>query len=360
MAAVVDLSKVDTSDPLVNRHIEKSQIRVEDIEVSKILVHPIKSFRGTSVTEASYTPQGIQYDRDWCIIDTETHAVLTARDLATTVLVTPRIEVDASLPYGGLLVVDVPKDPESKSGGCDSFSVPLRPTPDMLKTWPHFSDIVLLKKYPVDGYVVQPLNPSEPSPHDILSRYFNRKVLLTMKGPQARLAVGTPVFATLSDVTVKYQDGYPLSIASEESVEAVNAALYRAVSATDDPSDPNRVAGLKKEKWHDRKLYIERFRPNIVFKGAGVPFAEDLWREIVIGDNDTSVTVLGRCDRCLLPNVDEKTADRDTAVPYKVMLKFGKDAGHKPMLACNAGMNGNGVFRVGDRVVVKRWIEQVV
>lgn len=42
----------------------------------------------------------------------------------------PRIREDPESPYGGLLVIDVPSD-----NGKKTFSVPLKPTPDILKTW---------------------------------------------------------------------------------------------------------------------------------------------------------------------------------------------------------------------------------
>ena len=62
----------------------------------------------------------------------------------------------------------------------------------------------MFKVYKMDGYIVQPLTPSDPSPHDILSTYFNRKVLLMMKGPDERFCHPTDIFPTL-DATVKYQ-----------------------------------------------------------------------------------------------------------------------------------------------------------
>lgn len=46
------------------------------------------------------------------------------------VLISPRIEYDELSPYGGKLVVSFP--PES---GCDTFEVPLNPTPDVISQW---------------------------------------------------------------------------------------------------------------------------------------------------------------------------------------------------------------------------------
>jgi len=42
-------------------------------------VHPIKSCRGTSVSESKYDNFGLEYDRRFAIIDAVTHEVITAR-----------------------------------------------------------------------------------------------------------------------------------------------------------------------------------------------------------------------------------------------------------------------------------------
>ncbi len=99
----------------------------------------------------------LQNDRKWCIIEQESHAVITAREVAkvsTTrdiarrgfrakmlpflnqyqmVLITPRIEPDSASPHGGRLVISFPED-----SGCEAFSVPLNPTPDILANWPMY------------------------------------------------------------------------------------------------------------------------------------------------------------------------------------------------------------------------------
>lgn len=51
-----------------------------------------------------------------------------------------------------------------------------------------------------------------------------------------------------------------------------------------------------------------RFRPNIVLKGSGVPFAEDMWRQIVLRpvvppegpDESRLFTLVSKCTRCLV------------------------------------------------------------
>ena len=132
-------------------------------------------------------------------------------------------------------------------------------------------------------------------------------------------------------------------------------------------------------------IHIPRFRPNIVIRGAGVPFVEDMIREFVVSPNGdftnsgVPINLVSKCTRCLvsrpkqnplermyyiptisqLPNVDLATGVRDKAVPYKVLMKFrrGKDPvkPNKACFGCNGVPMGSGIIRVGDFVHVREW-----
>lgn len=67
------------------------------------------------------------------------------------------------------------------------------------------------------------------------------------KGPRARTCVPTLDFPNL-DANLHYQDGYPLLILSEESVEAAEREVRDYVG----------VQGVE-EKWKDDKLVVERW-----------------------------------------------------------------------------------------------------
>ncbi|KAJ8455924.1 hypothetical protein ONZ51_g12296 [Trametes cubensis] len=295
---------------------------VGDVRVSKILMHPIKM-----------------------------------------VLITPKVEVDVASPYGGRLTVSFPADSD-----CETFSVPLNPTDDLLASWPVIEECRMFGVYLVEGYVVSSTldGPGSRTPSEILSDYFGRAVYLVMKGHRPRECPPTQAFPKLQE-TAKFQDGYPFLVASEESLEEVR----RVVSAfAQDESPEAKIGGIDRERWRDGGVEIERFRPNIVFKGSGVPFAEDMWRRVRIhpsesesmdasADEARTFTLVSKCTRCLLPNVDITTGARDAAVPYKVLLKFrrNKDPARmsKPCFGCNAVVGGTGVVRVGDRVEVLEW-----
>ncbi|KZT22674.1 hypothetical protein NEOLEDRAFT_1071092 [Neolentinus lepideus HHB14362 ss-1] len=330
---------------------------VGPMKISQILVHPIKArlCRGTSVQQAKFTPQGLQYDREWCLIDPEKRKVLTAREIPKMVLITPTIETDPSSPDGGTLTVSFPLD-----SAIPSFEIPLRPSEATLSKW-DVLDGLKIWSHTTDGYLVPASSSSSPSPSSILSEYTGRQVQLVYKGPAPRSCDPTQLFPGL-DATVRYQDGYPWLVCSEEALEAVRAQVGEWAG---------REEGLRmgiEERWKSEKVPMERFRPNIVLSGSGVPFIEDSLEEISIlpskangNASETPVSLVAKCPRCLLPNVDPQAGVRDKAVPFKVLMKFrtGIDPENMktPCFGCNGVPHGEGLVCVGDEVSITKWIE---
>ncbi|KAJ3809336.1 hypothetical protein F5876DRAFT_44078 [Lentinula aff. lateritia] len=326
--------------------ISEETIRVrKDIQVSKILVHPIKSCRGTSLQSCRYSPEGLEHDRRFCIIEASSHKVITAREVAKMVLITPRIETDDRSPHGGVLKISFPED-----SGCESFAVPLYPVEEK---WERLNNIALWG-HEVDGFICENQNSSGRTPSTILSEYFGRSVHLTVKGNKPRPCDPTDSFPGLKATTL-YQDGYPLLVLSEESIDVLHEEIRSRVG----------MQGIA-DQWSKQEFVIERFRPNIVLRGAG-PFAEDNFEEISIGNHSEitgekqyGILLVSKCARCLLPNVCPDTGVRDKAVPYKVLMKFriGLDPQNKmkPCVGCNGVPLGSGIIQVGDSVNVRRII----
>ena len=71
-----------------------------------------------------------------------------------------------------------------------------------------------------------------------------------------------------------------------------------------------------------------RFRPNIVFRGAGVPFAEDVIKELVISpnkdspENGTPINLVSKCTRCLVRSRTNKTFYDSARPTDKRVLHF--------------------------------------
>ncbi|KAJ3570554.1 hypothetical protein NP233_g4332 [Leucocoprinus birnbaumii] len=284
----------------------------------------------------------LQNDRRFCIIDAESGKILTADKLPKLVLIHPEIQTDELSPDGGVLVVNFP--PES---GCDNFSVPLRPSEETLSKWELVKNIILAKGYdPLDGYICQPSAAGASSPSDILTQYIGKPAHLAYKGPMPRKIDPTYDYPDHKG-DAYFQWMYPMLLLSEESMEAILEKTRPLVG----------TQGIG-EKWQDRELEVERFRPNIVFEGTD-PFAEDDWQEITIGaPNAPNITLVSKCVRCLLPNVDPDTGVRDAAVPYKVIMKFrtGLDPVYQkyPCVGCYAAPETDGVVNVGDKVYINK------
>ncbi|KAF9532098.1 MOSC N-terminal beta barrel domain-containing protein [Crepidotus variabilis] len=321
------------SSPIIKRSPPKPGV----ITVSKILIHPIKSCKGLSVESVNYTHEGLENDRLWCVIDATKRTVITARESPKMVLILPTVKSD------GTLRVSFPND-----SGCEPFSVPLNPDEEVMRTWESIPDLKLWST-PIDGYISEAISGPKGTASAILSKYFEKPVHLLFKGPEPRIVEPTAAFPDLA-ATSKYQDMYPMLILSEESTIEVEKQLRGYVG----------TQGIE-ERWKSDSIVIERFRPNIVVKGGG-PFAEDEWEEISIGDPGSAprITLVSKCTRCLLPNVDPATGEKDKAVPFKVLMKFrtGLDPKHKmkACVGCNAVPSGNGTLRVGDIVHVRKMI----
>jgi hypothetical protein len=130
------------------------------------------------------------------------------------------------------------------------------------------SDIAVWSWDSLDAHVCPSIRPSHSSPSELLSSFLGRPVLLVLKGSKPRLCEPTSRAPDLGTperpAPFEFQDGFPLLVASEESLAETAKRVEEAVGNV-----PGVEAGWKEKG--EKKLGIERFRPNIVFEGAGVP-----------------------------------------------------------------------------------------
>ncbi|KAG6896771.1 hypothetical protein C0992_006286 [Termitomyces sp. T32_za158] len=360
---LVSLKKSKAPAKTITRAMQRIRDAVmpEDgsVTVAEILIHPIKAKlpwnirpvlqihpprpRGSSVAPQPLSQltsaDSLQNDREWCFVDVEKNAIITAREFPKIVLITPRIEKDPADAHGGSILVAFPPDaPE----GCTDFRIPLHPSPELLKSWDILDSIGLFSDT-LDGYIGHTLPLSAPSRASAISSlYFNKPVHLVYKGPRPRRAEETPLCPSLDAATV-FQDGYPLLMMSRESMGELEDEVRSRVA------EEGMGVG---EEWREARVEIRRFRPNIVVQGAG-PFAEDAWAEVGLGSREAPVVKL-------FPNISPETGERDKAVPYKVLMKFrtGLDSSTKlsPCVGCNGVFTGTGVVNVGDIVYVNKLI----
>ncbi|KAF3499194.1 hypothetical protein F2Q69_00042536 [Brassica cretica] len=228
--------------------------------VASLYVYPIKSCRGISLSQASLTPTGFRWDRNWLIVNSKGRGL------------TQRVE-----PKLSLIEVEMPKHAFAQDWEPDNNSnmVVRAPGMDVLM-------VSLAKPEKIaDGVSVWEWFGSALDEGEEASNWFT-----TFVGKPCRLvrfdsdSETRPVdpnyapghFAMFSDM-------YPFLLISQGSLDALNELLKKPVP-------------------------ISRFRPNILVDGCE-PFAEDLWTEILI-DNITFHGVK-LCSRCKVPTINQDT-----------------------------------------------------
>ena len=219
---------------------------------------PVKSCRGESVETAYVEAWGLAGDRRWMVVD-EHGVAITAREVNRMVLIHPEITP-------GGLVVSAPDLPP--------LSVAI-PDPDV--------------QLPVELWDSRFTAATADGEADAwFSKAMGRAVrLVHFDDPKRRHT--SPGFGDADDV-VSFADGYPLLLATEASLQALNDAIVEDSQGAHEP------------------LPMTRFRPNVVIAGAEA-WAEDDWRRIRIGD--ATFRAVKGCARCVITTIDPDTAVRE-------------------------------------------------
>jgi uncharacterized protein YcbX len=243
-------------------------------------------------------PWGLAGDRRWMLVD-EAGAVITAREVNRLVLIDPAIT-----PEG--LVVTAPDLP--------TITVPI---PDPRAQTP----VNLWSSH---------LTAAAAGPE--ADAWFSKAMgctarLVHLDDPTRR---STHRDFSEPDDRVSFADGYPLLLATKESLAALNDVVVERSQGAHEP------------------LPMTRFRPNLVVAG-GDAWAEDDWRRARVGD--AVFRAVKGCARCVLTTIDPDTALR-AKEPIASLARIRRWDG-KTWFGINLVPDTPGVtIRVGDEVEV--------
>ncbi|XP_031129529.1 mitochondrial amidoxime reducing component 2-like [Ipomoea triloba] len=264
---------------LISRLLGKEE-RTEDedceeaAKVESMWIYPVKSCRGISVSEAPICSTGFLWDRLWMVVNSGGRAC------------TQRVE-----PSLALVEVELPRDAfcegwEPKNG---SFLEIRAPGMDALK-------VPLIEPSTVsDGISVWDWSGSALDEGDEAAEWFTKylgkpsRLVRFHEASQTRAA--DPNYA--AGHKIKFNDAYPIHLASQKSLDVLNEQLKEPVS-------------------------MNRFRPNILVDGCE-PYAEDFWKEIKI--NGLTFNSAQLCYRCKIPRVNQETAEVGDE-PTETLTKF--------------------------------------
>ncbi|WP_040156848.1 MOSC domain-containing protein [Mobilicoccus massiliensis] len=275
------------------------------VRLTAIGIHPVKSTAIRRVAQADVGFAGLRGDREWMVVD-ETGEMISAR-------VEPRLfTITASTPATG-----------------DTAA-------DLLLEAPGLS----------------PLEVSHPQADAVDVRLFRTKELVARPaGAEAdawiRQAVGRDDLRLVwchdprrrrlrrgrEGDHAAFQDGYPVTLLSEESVAQVDAWMGEDARARGEtPPAP---------------ISARRFRPNLLVEGAPAAFAEDDWERVRIGD-----VVLRRAklvDRCVMTTIDPDDLSRGKD-PIRTLAAHRRWDG-STWCAVHYIPEATGRVGVGDRVI---------
>ncbi len=264
---------------------------------------PVKSCRGEPLQQAGVAREGLLGDRRWMVVD-EDGAVLTAREVHRLLLVHPRF-----VPGGlALSAPDLPPlEVATPDGACQ---VPVRV---------HSAELTAA--------------PADAAAHAWFSKLTGVAARLVYLDDPARRRPNPD--RTRPDDRVSLADGYPLLLATEESLTALNDWIAEGSLGA------------------EGALPMRRFRPNVVLRGAA-PWAEDDWRRIRIGAAE--FRLVKGCDRCVMTTLDPDTGAGGKE-PIATLARYRRWDG-KTWFGVNLVPDTPGRhIRVGDEVAVLDAVE---
>ncbi|MEE2665188.1 MAG: MOSC N-terminal beta barrel domain-containing protein [Myxococcota bacterium] len=225
------------------------------IEVASLFVYPVKGLRGVARDRVEFDRHGPRYDREWMLVDPE-GVFVTQREDTRLALIGTELDEPA-----GVLRLRVRSSPV--------LEVPLeagdRATREV-RCW-------LDTQAALDE-------------GDAAASWFSEQLARPLRLVRVAPAHARPVPAPFSaaPATTRFTDGFPLLVASQASLDLLNSKL-------------------------DESLPMQRFRPNLVLRGARA-HAEDGWKQIRIGGPDGVRLTFGKCcSRCQVTTIDPATAE---------------------------------------------------
>jgi len=258
--------------------VSDADFAYDDLLVSSLHLHPIKSCAGIAVEEALLIETGFDHDRAWMVVDAD-GGFVTQRNLPKMALVKPTLRAsDLVLRAPGMLALHL---------RLDTVEAPCR-----VRVW----------KDSVAAYDMG----------DLAAQWFS-----DFLGQRARVARFDPAGRRLADAKwtgpfeseTAFADGFPLLVTSTASLVELNRRL---------------LAG-----GHDA-VSMQRFRPNIVLDGLPDAHGEDFIDELTIESPDGPVLLklVKPCGRCTIPDVDPVSAAQghsvaDTLAAYRAEPRIG-------------------------------------
>jgi hypothetical protein len=270
------------------------------ITISGLFYYPIKGCKGWALDAAHLTERGIAFDRHFMLVNSKGR-FLTQREFPRMALIEPTLA-------NGTLSLSAPNMETLRITHTDEGDV------ESVVVWEDTCEAISQGREAAEW----------------LTHFLETDTHLVTMHRDFRRTVDQTYAVRPSDHT-GFADGFQMLLASEASLESLNARLIET------GSEP---------------VPMNRFRPNIVVKGCDA-FAEDDWKRFIVHNSAESVEMNGvkPCGRCIVTTVDQAIGTKTGAEPIVTLKKFRRSAdGTKVLFGQNVIHNSTGTIAVGDRI----------
>lgn len=282
------------------------------ITLTSVAVYPVKSTARRELRSARVQPSGLPDDRSWMVVDRSGEMVSAREAPALLQVRADTAATDPAVP-GGLLRLHGADLPDLLLPTPQAARVPVR----LFGSW--------LEGVPVGD-----------DADDWLGRLLRRDdVRLVWCDDPTRRRLD-PAHTGPDDHTA-FADGYPVTLASESSLQQV-AEWVTATGLAGGEPDPPRIGQ-------------DRFRANLVVSGSA-PFAEDAWSCVQVGA--VRLRKAKDISRCMITTIDPDTLVRGRE-PLGTLARHrrtGKGSGVR--FGIHLVPETTGTITVGDEVTILR------
>jgi uncharacterized protein YcbX len=268
------------------------------ITLTGINRYPLKSCRGQALEAAQVEPWGLAGDRRWMVVD-ESGETVTAREHPRMLLLRPEL-------VGGGLRLSGPD--------MDELVVPVPDGP--------LVEVTVFGRTPFAARL------ADGAAHAWFSKVIGEPVRVVYQDDPRRRP--TSPDHTRDGDCVSFADGYPLLLATEESLAELNDLI---------------AAGRYPEQG---PLPMRRFRPSVVVRGAPA-WDEDHWRRLRIGE--AVFRAVKGCARCVITTTDPDTVELGRE-PLATLVKHRRWDGQSWFAMNLVPDNPGARIHVGDEVEI--------
>lgn len=279
------------------------------IQISEINIYPIKSCKGTTLSRCRVTPRGLEFDRQWLIVDSDGQ-FLTQRSNPLMAQIYPQVNQGPIATNG-----------ESSNSNSNHIQMQLS-APGMPPLIWQSTGKGQERRVKVWSSGCRAVDEGD-EVAEWLGTFLRTECRLVRFSESFVRRVDGRYAKNYGD-QLAFADGFPFLLISEGSLNDLNSKL------------PNPIP-------------MNRFRPNIVVAGCPA-FAEDDWKEFKTGG--LRFCVVKPCDRCVITCTDQNTGEVSPE-PLRTLAKYRKKS-NKVLFGQNLVHDGEGELAVGNGLEVSQ------